>query len=270
MGIAREIGKHLVKQSTMDSNALLSVLLPALAGGGLGYATSDEGNGLRDALIGALAGGGAGYGYQQAGGLEGLKGLLDGGETPVEAGGGEAPAQAEGSNLLAGAGLGAGLGGVTGGAVGRRVGQVGAFRAAERAGAAKRDRTQKLSDKAMSRARAAAGDLNSGRRPWSEVTPAQAAAFDLAEAERRFRGEGGTEQHVQKNLARAKREKFWGTRALNSTDRARRLRPPLADAYRPSVEAVKNKGRRGGSIGALLGMLGGGLSGAAGASAADE
>jgi hypothetical protein len=76
MNFAHEYGKGLVKSAALDANTLARVLLPALAGGGLGYLQSGKGQGLRDTILGALAGGGLGYGYNQLGGYDGIASLL--------------------------------------------------------------------------------------------------------------------------------------------------------------------------------------------------
>lgn len=133
MSFARALGRGLVKQAAGEE--LLKHLLPALIGGGGAAVLGDKENWLRNALLGAAVGGGGSYGLEQAGGLDGLKGMLGlggaaestpevpGGDTetaaaPAAAGSKPFPKYLLGSVL--GYGLGWGSGHVIGGAAGGR------------------------------------------------------------------------------------------------------------------------------------------------------
>jgi hypothetical protein len=53
-------------KSAVDLRTLVSVLAPALAGGGLGYLAGDDETKVSDTILGALLGGAAGYGYDRS------------------------------------------------------------------------------------------------------------------------------------------------------------------------------------------------------------
>lgn len=67
MSFAREMGRGLVKSASNEQ--LISILAPALIGGGGAALLGDKKNRVQNALLGALLGGGAGYGYSQYAGL---------------------------------------------------------------------------------------------------------------------------------------------------------------------------------------------------------